>query len=153
LIEESPGPVSKLCHAISIVFLLPGTIRARQGLPSLSEQLGAWTAQAVQGFLALADGWIWWIRGRRSALVNSLRKIGRPATHDRSNLVNAVLSSCSFVLVSVLVFSHIGRHDPGESGALPVGVQAILAVIAIGGVAFLSYRSLVVFIDLKRGRS
>jgi hypothetical protein len=77
-------------------------------------------------------------------IATSTEPVSSSATKpDRGYLVaDSILGVCFFT-ATVLVLSHIGGHDPGEHGILPIAVQAILAVVTIGGLGWLFFRRLV----------
>jgi hypothetical protein len=64
---------------------------------------------------------------------------------------DSILASV-FVASIILVFSHIGRHAPGEHGILPIGVQAVLASIVIGGIGLLLFQRLIARVRSRNER-
>jgi hypothetical protein len=69
--------------------------------------------------------------------------ISRPAAKSaRGSWISDALLSGSFLAVALLVFSHIQGHSPEEHGTLPIEVQAILAIGALSGLGWLTFRRL-----------
>jgi hypothetical protein len=66
---------------------------------------------------------------------------GQAISPERSKLYKAFDSVLAAVFVAsvILVFSHIGRHQPGEHGILPIAIQAVLAIMVVGGIGLLLF--------------
>jgi hypothetical protein len=77
------------------------------------------------------------------------------ATRSKRSRVDAAWDSVlglAFAASVILVFSHIGRHLPTEHGILPIGVQAVLAILVVGGIGLLLFVRLVARIRKRNER-